>query len=226
LLRAHARFFLLLFLLSFAHTHTHINIFALTITTKKKTQGEKIVHRYYLGMGKTGRRKIARLIRKIEALQGFKRDPHSGAISVCRKKYGLMRRNCSEFAREMEEFTVRELEGQLMHITAKDPMFPCRRLVEWEPSAWRDSQEWVVCNATLLLLCICISIAGFVWQHMELNGHGVADNFSDHEDPHDIHFQRPDLTFLWNWVEIPMSVRLRQTHNPSIRRYACKMWMS
>jgi len=197
--------------------------------------GEKTVHRYHVGSGSEGCERIQKLRKHLESIQGWRKDPETGIISTCRRQYSMFEGNCGDFVKEIEEYTMNELDGKLTKIDENAVLAPGRRLVTKSNVSWIQDLYTNIFNRMILLFVdiLIVFIVHVPWFSSKI-GVGRHDDFSDHDQVED-HKEGSSFKSMFikrlsdlkskapAGVSFPVKMRVEQLYSPRLKNYSVKI---
>ena len=122
------------------------------------SKGEKTVHRYSLGTGVQGRNKIKQLKDYIDSIQSWSKNPDTGLVKTCPRKYHVFKYNCGDFQEEIEVFTANKLGGKLVKIEEDSVLVPGRKKVPFKSNLVKDTVTSMWNRFLLFLVDVLIFI--------------------------------------------------------------------
>jgi hypothetical protein len=194
------------------------------------SKGEKTLHRYHLGGGKQGRKKIQKLKQHIEEIQGYQVNLETNIVSTMRcRKYHTFHYNCCDFQKEIEEYVRTELGGTLYKPPGNTIYLPRRSTIQREKFGWRETFHRLWNTFVLFILDIFIVVVtSLPWISAKV-GVGQEDDFSDRTED-EVYFPGIDpkkKKSLRAWLEslkprsvsFPRRHRVEQLFSPRLKNY-------
>eukprot|EP01116_Phalansterium_solitarium_P020967 TRINITY_DN6369_c0_g1_i3.p1 TRINITY_DN6369_c0_g1~~TRINITY_DN6369_c0_g1_i3.p1 ORF type:complete len:603 (+),score=140.14 TRINITY_DN6369_c0_g1_i3:80-1810(+) len=147
------------------------------------SKGEKTIHRYNLGTGVEGRNNLALLKKHVEDLQGWRRNPTTGVVTVCPSmRYNMFKSNCGNFVVDIETYAKAQLGARLHRFTDDEVFPPYRDRVTSRSSGVINFFQYYYNRCLLWFVDMLIFIATSVPAVADKLGRGRSDDFEDTAD--------------------------------------------